>query len=241
MNTYQDEGIILQVKDWQTSDKLVCAYFKEHGKVMFIAYGVKHLKNKNAALLQSFNNVSLQLSCGKKFDTLRQSELIERLVYSPDIEKLAYGGFICELTSELTPDRQGCEEVYFLLKDALSALNVRNLRLVCLAFSLKLLHINGTYPELSRCVCCQGELGENIAISPLQGGCVCSNCQTGGESGFSHQAIDLSNKLFNLDFSSTESFNVKGRELLLLEGFLHKFILTQTDKQLKSLQFLAQL
>ena len=37
---YQDEVIILKVKDWQTADKYAVCFSRAHGKIPFLAYGV---------------------------------------------------------------------------------------------------------------------------------------------------------------------------------------------------------
>ena len=48
-------------------------------------------------------------------------------------------------------------------------------------------------------------------------------------------------QLQNLDFGKPSDFTVKGSALMELEQILYKFITYQTDKPLKSLNFLAQL
>lgn len=41
---YQDEVIILKVKDWQTADKYAVCFSRAHGKVPFIAYGARYAR-----------------------------------------------------------------------------------------------------------------------------------------------------------------------------------------------------
>ena len=241
-NSYQDDVIVLKVKDWQTSDRMAEGFSREHGKVLFIAYGVRHMRNRNGALVQNLTHARMQFTRGRKFDTLKQCELLPPLFTSTDIEKIAYASFVTELTSELTVEHQEQEEVYELLVKALSALDERNPRLVVLAFACQLLTFCGVAPNLESCVCCDREIADEDAwISAVQGGVVCSTCKTGAETEFSAEARNLAFILQTLDFTAENKFSVKGKDIITLEDFLYKFIFVQVEKPLKSLQFLANL
>lgn len=240
-NLYQDELIILKVKDWQASDKIAEAFSRAHGRILFIAYGARHIKNRNGALMQNLAHASAQLAAGQKFDTLRQGEILEPLLVSPDIQKLAYASFAAELTIETTPEREPQEEIYNLLLDTLKVMNSRNPRLTVLSFVLKLFSLCGVSPDFDHCVCCGKAIEGDAWASAVQGGCVCGGCRTGAEADFSQSARALSAVLRCLDLSSGGAFAVKGRELLMLEEFLYKFIFAQIEKPLKSLLFLSKL
>ncbi|MDR2007218.1 MAG: DNA repair protein RecO, partial [Acidaminococcales bacterium] len=240
-NLYQDDIIILRVRDWQTSDKIADAFSRGRGRILFIAYGARHIKNRNGALMQNLAHASAQLAAGQKFDTLRQCELLEPLLSSPDITKFAYASFAAELTIEATPEREPQEEIYLLLRDALKAMNSRNPRLVGLAFVIKLFVLCGISPSFDNCVCCGRAIEGDAWASAVQGGCVCGGCRTGAEADFSQSARALSAALRDIDLAAAGGFTVKGHDLLMLEEFLYKFILAQIEKPLKSLQFLNKL
>ena len=240
-NTYQDDVIVLKTKNWQTADRIAEGYSREHGRILFIAYGARHMRNRNSALVQNLTHGNMQFSSGQKFDTLRQCELLEPVVTTDDITRLAYAAFISELTAEITPERQPQEEIYFLLVAALKAVNVRNPRLVALSFSLKLLELCGTQPSFSNCVCCGRAIEGDARASAIQGGCVCDNCKTGAEPEFGESTQLLAATLSKLDLQSEDKFVVKGRDIIMLEEFLHKFIFVQIEKPLQSLKFLATL
>lgn len=241
-NSYQDDVIVLKVKDWQTSDRMAEGFSREHGKILFIAYGVRHMRNSKGALVQNLTHARMQLTKGRKFDTLKQSELLPALVTSTDIEKIAYASFITELTSELTAEHEEQEEIYQLLIKALPALDKRNPRLVVLAFACQLLNFCGIAPNLETCVCCAKSVeNDDVWISAIQGGVVCAECKTGAETEFSLETKKLAVILQTLDFSTENKFSVKGKDIIIFEDFLYKFIFLQVEKPLKSLQFLASL
>ena len=39
---FQDEAVILRVKNWQTADKYAVCFCREHGKIPFVAYGAAY-------------------------------------------------------------------------------------------------------------------------------------------------------------------------------------------------------
>ena len=100
---YQDEIIILRVKDWQTADKYAVCFSREHGKISFIAYGARYGKSNGGRLIQPFAQLSARLIGGRRFDTLQQCDL-SILPKTMDIMALAYGAVIAEAVENLTED-----------------------------------------------------------------------------------------------------------------------------------------
>lgn len=242
----QDEAFILHVKNWQNADKYVICFSKEHGKLRFIAYGARYPKNVTGRLLQPFAWVNLEIQQGQKLDKLRSCELCG-LPKSMNMEQMAYGAVAAELTALLTEDREPQPELYQLLADTLQVLLERNPRIVVLSFAIKLLQITGFAPQLDQCVSCGREIEdhEECWFSPLQGGSICTECRRSlsgdGLEHSSSETRELWRNLGALDFSNPQRFSVKGGALMELEKMLYRFIYFQTDKPLKSLEFLRQL
>lgn len=238
--TYQDEIIILRVKDWQTADKYAVCFSRNHGKVSFIAYGAKYGKSNGGRLIQPFLRLSATLVSGKRFDTLQQCEL-SVLPPTMDIMSLAYGAVIAEAVEKLTEEYSPQEEIFLLLQQGLELLRHHNKRLVVLSTLCKLLSVCGFDPELENCTTCHEKIHGDAYFSTVQGGVVCDNCSTGSELPFAVGTRELMIKLQQLDFENPEKFVVRGAELMQLEQTLYKFLVYQTDKPLVSLQFLAQM
>ena len=49
-----DEALVLHVKNYQTADKYAICFTRKHGKLRFIAYGARYVKNVQGRLLQPF-------------------------------------------------------------------------------------------------------------------------------------------------------------------------------------------
>lgn len=242
----QDEALVLHVKNYQTADKYVVCFTKEHGKLRFIAYGARYVKNVQGRLLQPFACLNISVQQGQKVDKLRSCELVQ-LPQNLDMQQMAYGAVAAELTAVLTEDRESAPELYALLQATFAALTQRNPRLVVLSFAIKLLTITGFAPQLEHCVSCGGPIGleDGAWFSPLQGGVLCEQCHasyTGqGLESCSRGTRELWQWLATLDYANPAPFKVRGGDLMELERLLYKFIFFQTDKPLNSLNFLSQM
>ena len=242
----QDEAMVLHVKNYQTADKYVVCFTKNHGKLRFIAYGARYVKNVQGRLLQPFACLNIEVQQGQKVDKLRSCELV-RLPKSLDMQQMAYGAVAAELTAVLTEDREPGGELYELLTATLAALTKRNPRLVVLSFAIKLLGITGFAPQMAQCVGCGASIPLTDAawFSPLQGGLLCSQCH-GSYTGEGLEPCGQGTRrlwqwLAALDYESPTPFSVRGGDLMELERLLYKFIFFQTDKPLNSLNFLSQM
>ncbi len=242
----QDEGIILHVKNWQSADRYAVAFTLKYGKVRFIAYGARYVKNVQGRLLQPFSRLALDVQQGQKIDKLRSCELLD-LPRVYDMKQMAYAAVATELTAVFTEDREPQPELYELLMATLDAITKRNPRLVVLSFAIKLLNITGFAPQMTHCVHCGRALeeDEDAFFSALGGGVVCKDCRTTlQDDGLEEAAADtraLWQWLQTLDYDNPAPFKVLGGTMMAVEKLLYKFIFFQTDKPLNSLNFLSQL
>ena len=217
----QDEALVLHVKNYQTADKYVVCFTKNHGKLRFIAYGARYVKNVQGRLLQPFACLNIEVQQGQKVDKLRSCELV-RLPKSLDMQQMAYGAVAAELTAVLTEDREPAGE-------------------------LSELGLTGFAPEMHHCVGCGAEIAllDAAWFSPLQGGLICGQCKAAYTGEGLEPCAEGTRRLWQwraaLDYESPAAFSVRGGNLMELERILYKFIFFQTDKPLNSLNFLSQM
>lgn len=237
---FQDEAIILRVKNWQTADKYAVCFCRDHGKIPFIAYGAAYPKSQSGRLVQAFAHLQLTLLPGRKVATLRSCESLD-MQLSMDWETLAYGAIIGEAADQLVEEEMPQPSVFQLLLEAFQLLKIRNKRLVTDSTLLKLLALNGLEPILDVCTSCNEPVSEDGYFSLAQGGFLCHKCAVEKDLPMSLASRDLMRRLLDLDFSKPPDFTVKGRELMQVEKILHEFIVYQTDRPLRSLEFLNQM
>ena len=97
---FQDEAVILEVRNWQTADKYAVCFCRHHGKVPFIAYGAAYPKSTSGRIVQPFAQLRVTLMPGRKVATLRGCEFMN-LPHVMDIEGMAYGAIIAEAVMQL--------------------------------------------------------------------------------------------------------------------------------------------
>lgn len=241
-NNFSDRAVVLMVRSWQTADKYAVCFTENHGKIRFIAYGARYVRNTTGRLLQPFASLRLEIAPGQKIDRLKSCELLH-LPQVYDFREMAYGAVISEITAVLTEDHQPQPEIFQLLEQAFLLLKKHNPRIVTAAYILQLLSLTGFAPQTDGCVMCgrQIEKTADCWFSPLQGGLICSECHTGGEEPCSAGARQLLEQLRQLNFAAPQPFSVRGGYLMELERLLCRFLLFQTDKPLKSLDYLNRL
>lgn len=236
---FNDEALILKVKNWQTADKYAVCFSRGHGKISFLAYGARYARANGGRLVQPFAVLDMNFFAGKKLDTLKSCELISYPLQF-DLKQMAYAALIAEVTENLTEEHQPQEEIYELLLAVRSVLTKHNPRLVALSYIVKLLFLTGILPNCQSCVNCGKPAEDDAYFSVVQGGLVCKDCHGGEELPFGTEAQEFMAQLLTLDFNNPQPFKVRGGALMELEKILQRFIVFQTDKPLKSLGFLSQ-
>ena len=101
MDSYQDEILVLQVNNWQTADKKVVCYSREHGKIVFMAYGARYPKSVSGRLLQPFACLEAEFYPGSRVDKLKTCQLAAPMPQM-GLEQMAYGFLMAEMTERLT-------------------------------------------------------------------------------------------------------------------------------------------
>ena len=237
---FQDEAVILEVRNWQTADKYAVCFCRDHGKVPFIAYGAAYPKSTSGRLVQPFAHLRLTLMPGRRVATLRSCEFVE-MPSAMDIEGMAYGSIIAEAVEQLLGDEEAQQAVFELVLSAFGLLRERNKRLVTDSTLLKLLSLCGFTPLLDHCTTCGRPMDADGYFSPVQGGFLCQDCSLEHDLPLSVEDRQLMETLLTLDFSQPAHFTVRGKELMEVEKIIYRFLTFQTDRPLRSLDFLAQL
>ena len=245
MDSYQDEVLVLQVNNWQTADKKVVCYSREHGKIVFMAYGARYPKSVSGRLLQPFACLEAELYPGTRVDKLKSCQLAAPMPQM-ELEQMAYGFLMAEMTERLTEQGEPSAEIYSLLQNALQLLVKRNPRLAALAYLIQLLDHCGIGPVYEVCVNCSRPAEEDGWFSEMQGGFICAECGSGQEKSpvlqpFHEETRRLWQQLRMLDMEKPESFSVKGSALMELERILHRYLVYQTEQPINSLSFIRQI
>ena len=177
--SYRCEAVVLKRHDFGEADRILVLFTRQAGKLRAVAKGVRRTTSRRAGHLELFTHVELQLARGRELDVLTQAETRNAFrALREDLERTSHAYLVVELADLFTEDEAEQPDLFELLVQTLSALEVApDPRLIVDHYQVKLLGILGFRPSLSQCLLCRQELepGAN-AFSAFLGGALCPRC-----------------------------------------------------------------
>lgn len=179
-------GIVLRVAGHGESDKLVTLYCPDLGRVTGIAKGAKKSKRRFVNKLEEFSLLHFFYRPPRGaagLFILSEAELLAaHLTLRTSFQRYANAMYLCELVLRFTRDNDPDQQIYTILKWALSALHQEETpQKITVLAHLRLLGAVGYRPELSHCACCRQTVGptRTYLFLPEAGVILCSTCSSG--------------------------------------------------------------
>lgn len=171
------EGIVIKVRAYGESNKIVTLMTREAGKVAVMARGAKKPRSRLASVTQPFTIGAFMVMHTSGMGTLQQGEHMQTLRYvQQDIVATAYASFIVELVDRVVEEGQSQPYVYDVLYQALQAIEEEyDPEAISLFVEWKLLPFIGVQPIVHQCAACGATDGE-FAFSFSEGGFLCHRC-----------------------------------------------------------------
>jgi DNA repair protein RecO (recombination protein O) len=249
MSLYKVEAIVLKARNLGEADKILTLLTKNQGKLDAVAKGVRKIKSKNRGAVQPFSQSRIMLYQGKSMDTVTQCELISGFPKIRDnLDRLAYAGYIMELTTWILPEKEPQQEVYFLLLAILHLLQKAEskelIQLITRIYEVRLLNMLGYQPVLEVCANCgQPVKTGKIGFSPPMGGILCYNCLAEAP-----QVLPITQGLrivwqllTKINLTNIHRLKLREEELLALEKTLQSFMEYHLEHRMKSVDFIHEL
>jgi len=152
-------AVVLKRTDFREFDQMISVYTKDKGKLILLARGVKKITSKNAAHLEPFCFVMIEVAPGREIDHLTKVVSIDLFVNSRrDFDKSLAASYAVSLLDKLTevgePDRKIWEATLSWLRHLEKLDNLDNLVALVDSYTVTLLYCLGFKPILDRCVVC---------------------------------------------------------------------------------------
>ena len=237
-------GMVIKTSDVGEYDKRLVILTKERGKIVAFARGARRPKSMlvSAARLFAFGEFSLYE--GKEAYNVQKIDIDNYFTeISNDIEAMCYGSYFLEFADYFTKEGIDGTETLKLIYQSLRALNNEKIpsELVRYIFELKMLVINGEYPEMFECVSCKNKSPEYFSV--IRGGMVCDNCL--GNTG---EAVHINTStIYTMQYIITSKVEklytfVVNKDILDEIGFIMKrYLKIYVEKEFKSLEILNTL
>lgn len=152
MRSYSSEGIVLARHNFGEADRILILMTRNHGKVHFVAKGVRKLGSKKRGHIEVFSHVKFHATKGKGLDLLTEVETINGFgEIRGNLKKASVAYFMLEVTEKITREGENHPEIFDLLLEYLGKLEEASiLRKLRNEFTQKALISLGFWPEGKR-------------------------------------------------------------------------------------------
>jgi DNA repair protein RecO (recombination protein O) len=181
MPLHTTEAIVIGGHNLGEADRIIPFFTRKLGKVRAVARGARRVRSRYGGTLELFTLGQLVFFewPNRTLHKINEFSVIEPFAgLKADLGRLSRGAYLVELTGASVEEGEPNEEIFLLLRDALTLLVLHDEPRLLRSFEIRLLRIVGYLLELYRCLVCRSMLGPDTApaISPSRGGLVCSRC-----------------------------------------------------------------
>jgi len=234
------EGIIINVKNYGDTSKIIDILTKEYGVIGVIAKGCKSIKSNLRSVTDKLTYATFTIYFKKdKISILSEASVINNFSnIKKDIEKISYASFLIDLTNQVYKQ---CEDnnLYDLLISSLIKINDNfNPLIITNILELKYLEYLGVMPNLNGCSICGSK--SVVTLSSDKGGYLCSKCHT-NEPIVSDKAIKLVRMYTLVDINKIEKLDIKKDIVYEANNFIDDYYDRYTGLYLKSKSFLKNI
>ena len=242
------EGMVIKESNSGENDKYITILTAEHGTVE--AY-VKGARRKGSRLA-----TSTALFCYSTFVLFKNGTRyyvdeadINQLFYDIrlDIVRLTIASYFCQIIYEIKPDVDNCKEALRLMLNSVHLLanTKKDSRIIKAVFELRIMAISGLCPDLVACREC-AEFDKRMRFYIAEGNLMCDDCakttnEIEGSTGFAWLTSSVLAAMRHIVYSAPEkafAFTLDDENLKLLSEVCESYLLCQTERNYKSLEFL---
>lgn len=241
-------AIVLRVRPFGESDKIVSFLTEQFGKITGIAKGAMRSRRRFVNSLEPFALINLRFEdrpYGHLAFIVTADLIFGYRQLGASLECLAYAAYMVEITDGLVSEREESRAVYQHLRDSLIYLEQGSLSLRFLtAFELKLLRLVGYQPTLDNCRRCGQHCLDGIDrqwfFSLIDGGIFCGSCVSSQREILSlgTEALEILTALREEPVRLPLSFSLPLSVIKEIRAVMSRFIQFHMAREIKSASFL---
>lgn len=236
-------GMVLSAMAIGDYDKRLVILTKEKGKLVAFAKGARRQNSSFMAGSRPFSFGEFTLYEGRNSYHVMNMQISNYFSeISEDFYTTYYGFYFLELAEYYGRENVEAAEMLLLLYQSMRALLKPSLpnALIRCVFELKVLRINGEYPQVFQCVHCGKE--EVVGFSTKGNGMFCEQCQTLFEDGILVDAsvVYAMQYIISTQVEKLYTFTVTEPVLNTLRKVMDSYRKKMIEKEFKSLEILDQ-
>lgn len=238
-------GMVISSAPIGEHDKRIVLLTKEKGKISAFARGARRPGNHLMAASESFAFGSFYLIYGRSSYTLVNAEISNYFrELAEDLTTTYMACYFLELAGYYAVENQDGTQMLKLIYAAFRALlrPEPDNRLVRYVYELKMLALNGEYPDFFTCqVCGSNENAAGFSIS--HNGIICNSCKkdVGDAISLCGSTVYTLQYIVYSDIAKLFSFKVSDEVLEELRMVMARCMNTYVDRRMKSLEILDAL
>ncbi|MFO8033783.1 MAG: DNA repair protein RecO [Candidatus Bipolaricaulota bacterium] len=177
----RDEGVVLRMRDYAETDRILTVLTPGHGKLFVLAKGARRATSRFGGALDLANRLQIVYYVRRKgLHLVREVTLLESFpALREDLSRLEAALWGLGLADWVLPAETPDASSYARVRAYLGALaGGLDPALGQVAFSLQLLVVAGHRPRLEGCLACGRQ--EELTWHPERGGLLCRACGGGG-------------------------------------------------------------
>lgn len=225
-------------------DKRITLLTKERGKITAFARGARRPVSQLLAATSPFSFGEFELFEGHSTYNLARASISNYFrELSEDPEKACYGFYFLEIADYCSRENNDGSELLKLLYQTLRALGRHALenRLVRRIFELRVLLVEGEYPNLYFCQNC-GKKERLSYFSVQKEGMLCALCKEGADGiPVEESALYTMQYILSAKLNALYTFAVSQEVLLTLEQILDRFFTMRISHAFQSLDILKSI
>lgn len=237
-------GMVLSAIPIGDYDKRITLLTKERGKITAFARGARRPNSQLLAATNPFSFGQFELYEGRSTYTVAKADISNYFrELTEDLEAAYYGFYFLELADYYAVENGNEKELLKLLYQSLRALESGAYlnRLVRCIYELKVLTINGEYPNVFSCRKCKKE-EDLVWFSTKYAGTLCRDCgQTEGVVELNESVLYTMQYIITSKIEKLYTFQVSPQVLATLERILKSYLDTYVDRKFKSLKILEEM
>lgn len=202
MKTETDSGVILRIRPYSEYDALVTFFSLHHGKITFLARGIRRPTSKSSGLFQPF--ATLQYEKTKETSETKLSKILKPELIQKPPEYFEDIFFLAELSEKISQEGEVQKDFFELLQEVGNARYNERFPSI---FLIKILSIFGFLPQIYYCHECHEKFSGDVFFEN-QGSFVCAHHKSVARFGAGENA-----PLFTFEEIKTLSFWQRGNIL----------------------------
>lgn len=238
MDELVSRGIILKQNNYGEAHRILSIFTESDGIIKAVRYGVRGKNTANAAAFQPFCYGDFRLRPSRTdMMTASSADILDGFFpLSEDISKLSLVAYLADITYALLGEGNPDSRILSLFLNIVYAAAYRDEPLIKLktVYEIKLMSAGGFMPQLASCGICNGK---PEYFCPDKGCVVCYEHRQYGDIPISDSVRSLMYNIAVCPDKKMLSFNVDEGLLSELNTVSERYVITQTDREYKSLKY----